>query len=91
MDGIRQEMTIHMNFKTEQLQGIRERSKIVVASVVASKERMQEHIDTIITKRIEQIEQTMQSNTQLEFKGTLQLDQPKPSQPKTAQIEHRSE
>jgi hypothetical protein len=39
---------------------------------------MQTHIDTVVTKRIEQLEHVMQSNAKLEFKSpVLQLDSPK--------------
>lgn len=80
MNGIDQEMATHFNFKTNQLNKLNERCHIVVASVVASKERMQQHIDHVITKRIEHIEHVMHSNAQLVFKGaTLQLDPPKQS------------
>ncbi|MDH1857864.1 hypothetical protein N5D44_05840 [Acinetobacter junii] len=90
MNGIDREMATHFDFKTEQLKKLNERCQSVVNSVITSKERMQMHIDTVITKRIEQIEQTMQSNAQLEFKGTsLQLDPPKHSQTETARIEHQ--
>lgn len=90
MNGIDREMATHFDFKTEQLKKLNERCQTVVDSVVASKERMQLHIDTVITKRIEQIEQTMQTNAQLEFKGTsLQLDPPKQSSGSDAvKIEH---
>lgn len=92
-DGIRQEMTVHMNFKTEQLKGLRERCKVVVDSVVASKERMQAHIDNVIVKRIEHIEQVMQSNSQLDFKSTSvsQLNnlQTAASSSDTAEIEYQ--
>lgn len=90
MKGIDREMATHFDFKTEQLKKLNERCQTVVNSVITSKERMQIHIDTVIAKRIEQIEQTMQSQAQLEFKGTsLQLDPPKHSQIEIARIEHQ--
>ncbi len=46
---------------------------IVVASVVASKEKMQHHIDTVITKRIEHIEQVMRVNSQLPYNAMAQI------------------
>lgn len=90
MKGIDREMATHFDFKTEQLKKLNERCQSVVNSVIASKEQMQMHIDTVITKRIEHIEQTMQSNAQLEFKGTsLQLDPPKYSHTETARVDHQ--
>lgn len=75
MKGIDQEMATHFSFKTNQLNKLNERCQIVVSSVISSKERMQAHIDTVITKRIEHIEQVMQNNAQLEFKNpVLQLN-----------------
>jgi len=47
--------------------------QIVVASVVASKEKMQHHIDTVISKRIEHIEQVMQVNAQLPYNTTTKI------------------
>ena len=88
MKGIDQEMAAHFSFKAQQRSKLNERCQIVVASVVASKERMQEHIDTVVTKRIEQLEHVMQSNAKLEFKSqVLQLDSPK--QTETAKLEQR--
>ena len=90
INGIDREMATHFDFKTEQLKKLNERCQSVVNSVITSKEQMQKHIDTVITKRIEQIEQTMQSNVQLEFKGTgLQLDPPKHSQTEAVKLEHQ--
>lgn len=87
MQGIDREMATHFDFKTEQLKKLNERRQTVLDSVVESKKQMQAHIDLVVTKRIEQIEQVMQHNAQLEFKGTaLQLDV---AQSKTAQIEHK--
>jgi hypothetical protein len=87
MQGIDREMATHFDFKTEQLKKLNERRQTVLDSVVESKKQMQAHIDLVVTKRIEQIEQVMQHNVQLEFKGTaLQLDV---VQSKTAQIEHK--
>lgn len=75
MKGIDQEMATHFSFKTNQLNKLNERCQIVVSSVVSSKERMHAHIDTVITKRIEHIEQVMQNNAQLAFKNpVLQLN-----------------
>ena len=88
MKGIDQEMATYFSFKTNQLNKLNERCQVVVASVVASKERMQAHIDTVVTKRIEQLEHVMQSNAKLEFKSqVLQLDSPK--QTETAKLEQR--
>jgi hypothetical protein len=88
MKGIDQEMATHFSFKTNQLTKLNERCQVVVTSVVSSKERMQAHIDTVITKRIEQLEHVMQSNAKLEFKSpVLQLDSPK--QTETAKLEQR--
>ncbi|WP_445345263.1 hypothetical protein [Acinetobacter bohemicus] len=89
MMGIDREIATHFDFKTEQLKKLNERCQTVVDSVVESKKQMQAHIDTVITKRIEQIEQTMQTNAQLKFKGTLQIDQPKYTQIEMARIERR--
>jgi hypothetical protein len=91
MSGIDREIATHFDFKTEQLKKLNERCQIVVGSVVASKEKMQAHIDTVITKRIEHIEQVMQRNAQLEFKNTdLQLDSPKSnSRNEDAKIERK--
>ena len=87
MQGIDREMATHFDFKTEQLKKLNERRQTVLDSVVESKKQMQAHIDLVVTKRIEQIEQVMQHNAQLEFKGTaLQFDV---AQSKTAQIEHK--
>ena len=73
MSGIDREMAKHFEFKTEQLKNLNTRCQIVVASVVASKEKMQHHIDTVIAKRIEHIEQVMQVNSQLPYNTTEQL------------------
>lgn len=73
MSGIDREMAKHFDFKTEQLKNLNARCQIVVASVVASKEKMQHHIDTVITKRIEHIEQVMQVNAQLPYNATAQI------------------
>ncbi|WP_180037482.1 hypothetical protein [Acinetobacter sp. YH16052] len=73
MNGIDREMAKHFDFKTEQLKNLNARCQIVVASVVASKEKMQHHIDTVITKRIEHIEQVMQVNAQLPYNATAQI------------------
>lgn len=91
MSGIDREIATHFDFKTEQLKKLNERCQIVVGSVVTSKEKMQAHIDTVITKRIEHIEQVMQSNAQLEFKNpSLKLDSLKPnSRNEDAKIEYR--
>lgn len=75
MKGIDQEMATHFNFKTNQLNKLNERCQTVVDSVIASKAQMQTHIDMVITKRISHIEQAIQTNAKLEFKGTpLQLE-----------------
>ena len=73
MSGIDREMAKHFDFKTEQLKNLNTRCQIVVASVVASKEKMQHHIDTVISKRIEHIEQVMQVNAQLPYNATTQI------------------
>ena len=73
MSGIDREMAKHFDFKTEQLKNLNQRCQIVVSSVVASKEKMQHHIDTVISKRIEHIEQVMQVNAQLPLKGSAQI------------------
>ncbi|MRT38729.1 hypothetical protein GJV03_16285 [Acinetobacter sp. RIT698] len=73
MSGIDREMAKHFDFKTEQLKNLNQRCQIVVASVVVSKEKMQHHIDTVISKRIEHIEQVMQVNAQLPYNATTQI------------------
>ena len=73
MSGIDREMAKHFDFKTEQLKKLNERCHIVVASVVESKKQMQAHIDTVISKRIEHIEQVMQVNAQLPYNATAQI------------------
>lgn len=73
MSGIDREMAKHFDFKTEQLKNLNARCQIVVASVVASKEKMQHHIDTVISKRIEHIEQVMQVNAQLPYNTAAQI------------------
>lgn len=73
MSGIDREMAKHFDFKTEQLKKLNERCHIVVASVVESKKQMQAHIDTVISKRIEHIEQVMQVNAQLPYSATAQI------------------
>lgn len=73
MSGIDREMAKHFDFKTEQLKKLNERCHIVVASVVESKKQMQSHIDTVISKRIEHIEQVMQVNAQLPYSATGQI------------------
>lgn len=73
MSGIDREMAKHFDFKTEQLKNLNARCQIVVASVVASKEKMQHHIDTVITKRIEHIEQVMRVNSQLPYNAMTQI------------------
>ncbi len=73
MSGIDREMAKHFDFKTEQLKRLNERCHVVVASVVESKKQMQTHIDTVISKRIEHIEQVMQVNAQLPYNTTAQI------------------
>ena len=73
MSGIDREMAKHFDFKKEQLKKLNERCHIVVASVVESKKQMQAHIDTVISKRIEHIEQVMQVNAQLPYSATAQI------------------
>ncbi|RZG87998.1 hypothetical protein EXE10_03830 [Acinetobacter sp. WCHAc060033] len=73
MSGIDREMAKHFDFKTEQLKRLNERCHVVVASVVESKKQMQTHIDTVISKRIEHIEQVMQVNAQLPYSVTAQI------------------
>ncbi|RZG71403.1 hypothetical protein EXU29_14205 [Acinetobacter wuhouensis] len=73
MSGIDREMAKHFDFKTEQLKKLNERCQIVIASVVTSKEKMQSHIDMVITKRIEHIEQVMHVNAQLPYSATAQI------------------
>lgn len=73
MSGIDREMAKHFDFKTEQLKKLNERCHIVVASVVESKKQMQAHIDTVISKRIEHIEQVMHINAQLPYSATTQI------------------
>lgn len=73
MSGIDREMAKHFDFKTEQLKKLNERCHIVVASVVESKKQMQAHIDTVISKRIEHIEQVMHVNAQLPYNATAQI------------------
>ena len=73
MSGIDREMAKHFDFKTEQLKNLNQRCQIVDASVVASKEKMQQHIDTDISKRIEHIEQVMHVNAQLPYSATAQI------------------
>ncbi|MEX5380040.1 hypothetical protein [Acinetobacter towneri] len=73
MSGIDREMAKHFDFKTEQLKRLNERCHVVVASVVESKKQMQTHIDTVISKRIEHIEQVMQVNAQLPYSATAQI------------------
>lgn len=63
MKGIDQEIATHFHFKTNQLNKINERCQSVVASVIASKERMQQHIDQVVSQRIEHLEQAMTSHT----------------------------
>ena len=81
LGNINQEIILQMNFKAEQVKGLRERCKAVTDSVLASKERMQVHIDTVIVKGIEHMEQALQQNNpQLDFNGTnSQLNAPKQS------------
>jgi hypothetical protein len=73
MSGIDREMAKHFDFKTEQLKRLNERCHVVVASVVESKKQMQAHIDTVISKRIEHIEQVMHVNVQLPNNASAQL------------------
>ena len=73
MSGIDREMAKHFDFKTEQLKKLNERCHVVVASVVESKKQMQAHIDTVISKRIEHIEQVMHVNAQLPNNTVAQL------------------
>lgn len=73
MSGIDREMAKHFDFKTEQLKKLNERCHVVVASVVESKKQMQAHIDTVISKRIEHIEQVMLVNAQLPNNAAAQL------------------
>ncbi|NNH33981.1 hypothetical protein HLH12_00060 [Acinetobacter sp. NIPH 2377] len=73
MSGIDREMAKHFDFKTEQLKHLNERCHVVVASVVESKKQMQTHIDTVISKRIEHIEQVMHVNAQLPYSATAQI------------------
>lgn len=73
MSGIDREMAKHFDFKIEQLKRLNERCHVVVASVVESKKQMQTHIDTVISKRIEHIEQVMQVNAQLPYSATVQI------------------
>ena len=73
MSGIDREMAKHFDFKTEQLKKLNERCHIVDASVVESKKQMQAHIDTVISKRIEHIEQVMHVNAQLPYNATAQI------------------
>ena len=73
MSGIDREMAKHFDFKTEQLKKLNERCHIVLASVVESKKQMQAHIDTVISKRIEHIEQVMHVNAQLPYNATAQI------------------
>ena len=76
MNGIEKEIAVHIESIANQLKKIEERRDTVVKSVIASKERMQAHIDTVIVKGIEHIGQTLQNNNpQLDFKGeSLQLE-----------------
>ncbi len=73
MSGIDREMAKHFDFKTEQLKRLNERCHVVVASVVESKKQMQTHIDTVISKRIEHIEQVMHVNAQLPYSATAHI------------------
>jgi hypothetical protein len=81
LGNINQEIILQMNFKAEQVKGLRERCKAVTDSVLASKERMQAHIDTVIVKGIDHMGQALQQNNpQLDFNGTnSQLNAPKQS------------
>lgn len=85
MKGIEREVATHFDFKTSQLALLNQRCRVVVESVVESKHRMQQHIDTVITKRIEQLEQVMQTNSQLSLPSgaaaSLQLDPSKTAEP----------
>ena len=76
MNGIEKEIAVHIESIANQLKKIEERRDTVVKSVIASKERMQAYIDTVIVKGIEHIGQTLQNNNpQLDFKGeSLQLE-----------------
>ena len=84
MKSVDQELAVRFNFKNNQLALISQRCRVVVESVVESKHRMQQHIDTVITKRIEQLEQVMQTNSQLSLPSgaaaSLQFDPPKNNQ-----------
>jgi len=73
MSGIDREMAKHFDFKTEQLKRLNERCHVVVVSIVESKKQMQTHIDTVISKRIEHIEQVMHVNAQLPNNAVVQL------------------
>lgn len=89
MGGVDREMATHFDFTTEQLKKLNERSQVIISSVIESKAKMQAHIDTVVTKRIEHIEQVIQSNTELPLNNpTLQLDM-KNSKP--AQLENKTE
>lgn len=71
--GIDREMARSIDFKNEQLRGIAVRRKAVIDSVIASKEQMQTHIDNVISKRIEHLEQVMQVNAQFPHNTVSQL------------------
>ena len=75
MGGVDREMATHFDFTTEQLKKLNERSQAVISSVIESKAKMQAHIDTVVTKRIEHIEQVIKSNVELPLQdATLQLN-----------------
>lgn len=95
MKGVDREIATHFDFKTNQLALLNQRCRVVVESVVESKLRMQQHIDTVVTQRIERLEQAMTSNakTALAFDPNhLQLDPPTSAQTEHAYaIEQKSE
>ena len=71
--GIDREMARAIDFKNEQLKNMEARRKAVIDSVLASKTQMQTHIDTVVSKRIEHIEQVMQVNAQLPYNAAAQI------------------
>lgn len=60
-EGIRQEITRHIQFKTQQLQQLDARRKVVVESVVAGKQQIYQHINEVVAKRIDHMEKVILS------------------------------
>ena len=87
LKGIELEMAAQIQFKTQQMQQLESRRRAVVDSVIASKQLIHQHINEVVSLRVQQMEQVMlaykpQAMPGLQNAGGPRIESGSPHQPR---------